>query len=98
MDTNLTISTTEAESRSLVSRVYAWMCGGLAVTGWLAWYIGSRPELAMSVVSNRVLFYGLVIGEFALVIALSGWVSRMTAGAATLAFLVYSAFNGVTLS
>lgn len=98
MDTNFTLSTSEVESRSLITKVYLWMSAGLALTGWIAAMVSSSPELLKMLVLNRVVFYGLIIGEFALVIALSAAIHRMTSGAAILAFLFYAAFNGVTLS
>jgi hypothetical protein len=96
--TNLALPAAEVEARSFITRVYGWMCAGLALTGWIAWFVGGNPALVGFLVSNRILFYGLMIGELALVIGLVGWVKNMTAAAATLAFLIYAAFNGLTLS
>lgn len=98
MDNNIALPTAEIETRSFITKVYGWMCAGLVLTGWIASAVGTNPAFVGFLLSNRILFYGLIIGEFALVVALSGWVRSMTVGAATLAFLIYAAFNGVTLS
>lgn len=98
METNIALPQAEIETRSLITKVYGWMCLGLAVTGWIAGAVGNNQGAIGFLLANKILFYGLIIGEFALVIALSGWARSMTAGAATMAFLIYAAFNGVTLS
>lgn len=98
MESPITLTQTEVQTRSFISKVYMWMSAGLAITGWLAAYVGSNESLVGYLVSNKILFYGLIIGELALVIGLSAGINRMTAGAAMMAFLLYAAFNGVTMS
>jgi FtsH-binding integral membrane protein len=83
---------------ALVRQVYAWMGAGLALTALLALVTVSTPALLNAVVGNRLLFYGLILGELGLVFVLSGAIDRLSATAATLLFLGYSALNGVTLS
>ncbi len=82
----------------LVRQVYAWMGGGLALTALLAMITLSSPALLNAIVGNRLVFYGLVIGELALVFTLAGAINRLSANVATLLFIAYSALNGVTLS
>ena len=50
------------------------------------------------VFGNQLVFFGLVIAEFALVIGLSAAINRISGGTASLLFAVYSALNGVTLA
>ena len=83
---------------TLVRQVYAWMGAGLALTALMALITVSTPELLKAIVGNRLVFYGLMFGELALVFALSGAIHRMSAGVATLLFIGYSALNGLTLS
>ena len=83
---------------SLVRQVYGWMGLGLALTAVMAMVTVSSPDLLRAIVGNRLLFYGLVIGELALVFILSGAVNRLSNATATLLFLGYSAINGLTLS
>jgi FtsH-binding integral membrane protein len=92
------MSSAEIESRSFIQKVYGWMSVGLGVTAACSLYMASDPRMIMAMVQNKMLFYGLLIGEFGLVIFLSGWVKTMEVGTARFAFLFYSALTGVTLS
>ena len=83
---------------TLVRQVYAWMGAGLALTALLALMTVSSPPLLNAVAGNRLVFYGLILGELGLVFVLSGAIDRLSATTATLLFLGYSALNGVTLS
>lgn len=83
---------------ALVRQVYAWMGAGLLVTALMALVTLSSPVLLSAIASNRLVFYGLMIGELALVFTLSGAINRLSATTATLIFVAYSGLNGVTLS
>lgn len=78
--------------------VYGWMCGGLAVTAVVAFAISSTPALWQTLVSNQILFFGLILAELGLVFYLSARVASLAPGTAAGLFLLYSALNGVTLS
>ncbi len=86
------------KQNALIRQVYAWMGCGLALTAIMALITVSSPELLKAIVGNRLLFYGLMFGELALVFTLSGAINRMSAGVATMLFIGYSALNGLTLS
>lgn len=92
------LSAAEIETRSFIQKVYAWMSVGLAVTGGCALAMASDPRMIVALVQNKVLFYGLLIAEFGLVVALAGWVQKMEVNTARFAFLFYSALTGVTMS
>ena len=79
-------------------KVYVWMTLALVITGFTAFGIAENPGLVYTIVTNRLLFWGLVIGEFALVMAIYGAIGRLSATAATLLFVLYSIVNGATLS
>lgn len=83
---------------TLVRQVYAWMGTGLAITAFMALATLSSPLLINAIAGNRLVFFGLMIGELALVFTLSGAINRLSAPVATLLFVAYSALNGVTLS
>ena len=87
-----------AAEQTLIKNVYLWMCGALAITGLVAYYVSTNGPLQYAIFSNPVLFYGLLIGEFVLVIALTAAINKISALTATLMFLVYSVINGATLS
>ncbi|MCE1225184.1 MAG: Bax inhibitor-1/YccA family protein [Geobacteraceae bacterium] len=86
------------KQNALVRQVYAWMGCGLALTAIMALITVSSPELLKAIVGNRLVFYGLMFGELALVFTLSGAINRMSAAVATMLFIGYSALNGLTLS
>jgi uncharacterized protein len=86
------------KQNALVRQVYAWMGAGLAVTACMALITLSSPVMLAAIAGNRMVFYGLMIGELALVFTLSGAINRLSATTATLIFVAYSALNGVTLS
>jgi len=95
---SVTRARTEVLVNEFVRSVYNWMCIGLALTGFLAYYVSTSPELMKLIFGNPILFFGLIIGELAMVFAISGWVERMSPAMATGLFVGYSALNGVTLS
>jgi FtsH-binding integral membrane protein len=79
-------------------KVYGWMTGGLALTALMSLYTLSSNGLLDLVIGNRIVFYGLIIGELGLVVVLSAAINRISAMAATLMFMLYSALNGVTFA
>ena len=83
---------------TLIRHVYAWMGGGLLVTALLAMVTVSSPAILNAVFGNRLVFYGLILGELGLVFAISGAINRLSAAMASLLFLLYAALNGITMS
>lgn len=81
-----------------VRSVYNWMGIGLALTGFVAYCVSTNEAMIRFIFGNTVVFFGLLIGQLALVFAISGMVQRMSAGTATFLFVLYSALTGVTLS
>lgn len=88
-----------------VRSVYNWMAIGLALTGFVAYFVAHNESilgLLFQVAGNQLrptmLFYGLIIGELALVFILSARVQKMQASTATAMFVLYAALNGATLS
>jgi FtsH-binding integral membrane protein len=91
-------SRTEALVNNFVISVYNWMCIGLALTGFIAFYVSHSETIMKMVFGSKVLFFGIIIAELALVFTMSGRINRMSASTATALFVLYSALNGVTLS
>jgi len=83
---------------SLIRQVYAWMGAGLAITAFMSLITLSSPAILNAVVGNKLVFYGLMIGELALVFTLAGAINKLSAATATLIFIAYSALNGLSLS
>jgi hypothetical protein len=92
-------STARAEALNAFMRgVYSWMGLGLGITALAAYGMVSSPALMETLQGNQLLFWGLIIGELLLVVAISGGISKMSANTATGLFLLYSGLNGVTIS
>ena len=83
---------------TLMRKVYTWMDLALAITGFTAYYVASSPAIMQAIFSNRILFWGLLIGELALVWIVSASINRLSLTTATAMFILYSVLNGVTLS
>lgn len=81
-----------------IRSVYNWMCIGLALTGFIAYYVSTNEAMTRLIFGNSFIFFGLIIAELAMVFAISGRINKMSAGTATSLFVIYSALNGVTLS
>ena len=82
--------------QSFIRRVYQWMAAGLALTGFTALWASGNAELMRFLHSGW--FFALAAAELGLVFWLSSQVMKLSATAATLGFLAYSALNGLTLS
>lgn len=91
-------SVKESALQSFMTGVYGWMVAALALSGVSAAFISGSPALQQIVFGNSFVFFGLIIGELILVFWLSASIQKISVGAATVAFLVYSVLNGVTLS
>lgn len=92
-----TLSSIE-EQQHFITKVYAWMCGALALTGVTAYYFSLQQKIMNAIFGNWLYFWGIVIIELALVWKLASSIDKMSVQAATGTFLLYSAINGLTMS
>jgi len=81
-----------------ITKVYNWMALALLITGAVAYFTAGSEQLVQLIFGNRILFFGLIIGELALVGYISARIHKLSSYNATLLFLLYSALNGLTLS
>ena len=82
----------------LMRKVYTWMALALALTGLTAYYCAYNTSIVYALVSNSMLFLGLIIAEFVAVVYLSARIERMSFMTAGIVFVIYSLLNGVTFS
>ncbi len=94
----VTIEQVAAEQRTFMTKVYGWMTAALMITGVVAMGVASSPALVKAIIGTPILFLGLILGELALVVVLSAAINKLSALAATAAFVFYSALNGATFS
>jgi len=88
----------EVQVSGFIRSVYNWMAVGLGLTGLIAYAVANSETMASLIFGNPVLFYGLIIGELALVFFISARVNKISSSTATALFVLYAALNGVTLS
>ena len=82
----------------LMRKVYVWMTLALVLTGVTAYGVATSPGIMTALFSNQILFWGLVIAEFALVIGITAAINKLSLTTATLMFVLYSVINGAVLS
>jgi len=97
---SLSLQRTQAQVQvnEFVRSVYNWMAVGLGITGFVAFYVSTNENIIRLIFGNQILFFGLIIGQLALVFTLSSRVHKMQASTATGLFVLYSALTGTTLS
>ena len=82
----------------LMRKVYVWMTLALVITGFTAYGVATSPGILQAIYTNQILFWGMIIAEFALVIGVSAAINRLSLTMATLMFILYSVINGALLS
>jgi FtsH-binding integral membrane protein len=83
---------------AFLRKVYGWMFVGLGITASVAFAVAGSPTLVKAIFGNPILFFGLIIAEFGLVLFLSARVQKLAPTTAAVLFAGYSALNGLTLS
>ena len=82
----------------LMRKVYVWMTLALVITGFTAYGVANSPGILQAIYTNQILFWGLIIAEFALVFGVSAAINKLSLTTATLMFILYSVINGALLS
>jgi len=85
-------------STIFLAKVFNWMAIGLGITAIVAFMVANSSSAQNLIFGNKVLFYGLILGELGMVIYLSARIKQISASRATTLFIIYSALNGATLS
>lgn len=64
----------------------------------VAIYVAASPAIMSAIFSSSLTFWGLIIAEFACVIAITGAINKLSTFAATSLFFLYAVLNGVVFS
>ena len=88
----------EVRVNEFVRSVYNWMAIGLALTGFVAFYVSKSPSLVQLIFGNPLILIVFILAYFGLVMYLSGRINKISAGTATSLFILYSALTGVLLA
>jgi FtsH-binding integral membrane protein len=83
--------------RQYMLRVYNYMMGGLALTGIIAYVIGTNPTF-LNAVYGTPLAYVVMFAPLVLVMVFSFRIAKMSVGAAQAVFWAFAALMGVSLS
>jgi FtsH-binding integral membrane protein len=86
------------ETRTFMTKVFGWMTIGLLVTTGVAVVAVSNAKVIEVLFGNPFLFFGIIILQLGLVVALSGWIKKISATTALLLFLLYAGLTGLTFS
>lgn len=88
----------QANVHAFMNRVYTWMALGLILSAVSAYYIMSDQSLMMSLLQNKILFFGLIIAQVGVVMWLSFKQATLSVTAARGLYLFYTLLTGVTFS
>lgn len=88
----------QSDVRTFLLKVYNWMAMGLAITGLVAYAVSTSEQLIELFLMNRIMFYGLIIGQFLLVMAISAGINKMPSIVAVGLFFLYAFLNGLTFA
>jgi len=91
-------SQTQVIVNEFIRSVYNWMGIGLALTGFIAYFVSNDAQIQNLIFGNKLVFFGLIIAELALVYIISARVNKIQASTATSLFILYAALNGATLA
>ncbi|QUI24405.1 Bax inhibitor-1/YccA family protein [Vallitalea pronyensis] len=83
---------------AFLSKVFMWMFLGLLTTAATAYFVAGSDQLLSFVYSNPVIYIGLIVFEFILVVVIGKNALKYTYQKTVSLFLLYSFINGVTLS
>lgn len=86
------------QSRSFMQRVYAWVALGLSVSALTAYYVAMTPVLVKAIFGSPILKLVLMLAPIGLVIYLGRRIATMSITSAVVAYLLFAALFGVSLS
>lgn len=98
MDPQAPVRARAQASTGFLQAVFSWMTLGLALTGVVAWLTANNDTMVRTIVGNQILFFGLILAELGLVVALSAALPKLSYSTAGMLFLLYSGLNGLTMS
>jgi len=89
---------TTQRMQSYMTRVFSWMSGALGLTALTSYTVAHVPSVAQAVMANPAIIIMLIIAQLGLVVALSGFLHRLSVEAASICFWSYAALTGVVFS
>ena len=78
--------------------VYRWMSFGILLTGATSYYVSLNKQLVMTLATNTFVSIGLFLAQIGAVIFLAALIEKISAFLATVVYLLYAFFTGLSLS
>ncbi len=94
----MSVDAVAAEQQRFMVRVYNWMTAGLAITGFMAFYVSSNETIMNIIFGNPIMPIVLMIAQIGLVFWLASRVMQMSVSQATGVFMLYAGLTGITFS
>ncbi len=94
----MSVDSVAAEQQRFMVRVYNWMTAGLAITGFMAFYVSNNETIMGIIFGNPFMPIVLMIVQIGLVFWLASRVMQMSVSQATGVFMLYAGLTGVTFS
>ena len=87
-------------AQGFMSKVYGWMCAGLAVTAAVSYYLSPEmnPLFLKAVMSNMWAILGLALAQFGILMYMSSQFLRLSYGAMGALFVLFCALQGIMLA
>jgi FtsH-binding integral membrane protein len=87
-------------AQGFMSKVYGWMCVGLATTASVMFYLAPEmnPAIVAKVSSNWLLLIGLFVVQFGILMYMMSSYARLSYTAMGVMFMAFCALQGVTLA
>jgi len=81
-----------------VQKVYFWLFIGLIITSLTAYVVSTDPDIYNVILGNDIVFFGLLIAQFAAIVTVSAFIRRIPDNLAEITFVLYCFLTGLTLS
>ena len=94
----MSVDAVAAEQQRFMVRVYNWMTAGLAITGFMAFYVSNNETIMNIIFGNPIMPIVLMIAQIGLVFWLASRVMQMSVSQATGVFMLYAGLTGITFS
>ena len=94
----MSVDSVAAEQQRFMVRVYNWMTAGLAITGFMAFYVSNNETIMSIIFGNPIMPIVLMIAQIGLVFWLASRVMQMSVSQATGVFMLYAGLTGITFS
>lgn len=88
----------QAITSQFMTKVYGWMSFAMFLTALMAWTVANSETAFSFIFGNKVVFYGLIIGQLALVWTVSRSLNRYSVGMLSFLFVLYSLLNGAMIA